>query len=114
MTWLIAKHLFTFFSFFLSKEEAIDRRTYIPPDNYDTEAMKQFRSYLEETGVEGTFKNMVKLLLNRPTLPYNPYPGFVLRFRQYAEKLVSQRLVVLCWNLTRCEHYYAEYTGSLI
>nr|XP_022340995.1 uncharacterized protein LOC111135328 isoform X2 [Crassostrea virginica] len=48
--------------------------------------MKQFRSYLEETGVEGTFKNMVKLLLNRPTLPYNPYPGFVLRFRQYAEK----------------------------
>ena len=78
------------FSFFLSKEEAIDRRTYIPPDNYDTEAMKQFRSYLEEKGVEGTFKNMVKLLLNRPTLPYNPYPGFVLRFRQYAEKLVSQ------------------------
>lgn len=64
----------------------MDRRTYIPPDGYDTDAMKQFRSYLAETGVEETFKKMVKLLLNRPTLPYNPYPGFVLRFRQFAEK----------------------------
>lgn len=68
------------------REEPIDRRTYIPPDGYDTDAMKQFRSYLVETGVEETFKKMVKLLLNRPTLPYNPYPGFVLRFRQFAEK----------------------------
>ncbi|XP_061197779.1 uncharacterized protein LOC133205901 isoform X2 [Saccostrea echinata] len=65
---------------------AIDRRTYIPPDGYDTEAMKQFRAYLKETGVEETFRKLVKMLLNRPTLPYNPYPGFVLRFRQFAEK----------------------------
>jgi hypothetical protein len=48
--------------------------------------MKQFRAYLSETGVEETFQKLVKMLLNRPTLPYNPYPGFVLRCRQYAEK----------------------------
>jgi len=43
-------------------------------------------NYLEDTQVEKVFKKLLQTLLNRPELPYNPYPGFYGRLRAYQEK----------------------------
>jgi hypothetical protein len=42
--------------------------------------------YLKETELKELFDSLLKVLLSRPDLPYNPYPGFVRRFRVQAEK----------------------------
>ncbi|XP_069135817.1 uncharacterized protein [Argopecten irradians] len=61
------------------------RDLYNPPLGYDTVTMQRFRDYLEETELVESFRRLMTLLLDRPELPYNPYPGFVQRFRQNAE-----------------------------
>jgi hypothetical protein len=48
--------------------------------------MRVFMAYLEETEVEPKFEAMVKQLFSQPRLPYNPYPGFVMRFSELEEK----------------------------
>ncbi|XP_021373136.1 uncharacterized protein LOC110463111 isoform X2 [Mizuhopecten yessoensis] len=61
------------------------RELYNPPIGYDTLTMQRFRDYLEETELVESFRRLMTLLLDRPELPYNPYPGLVQRFRQNAE-----------------------------
>ncbi|XP_063416904.1 uncharacterized protein LOC134699224 [Mytilus trossulus] len=69
-----------------SEGGVISRQTYQAPEGYDTPIIRQFREYLDNTGLEQNFKDLIKLLLDRNELPYNPYPGFVNRFRQFGEK----------------------------
>lgn len=69
-----------------SERQIVPRETYQAPEGYNTPLIRQFREYLENTELETNFKDLVKLLLDRNELPYNPYPGFVARFRQYAER----------------------------
>ncbi|VDI02688.1 Hypothetical predicted protein, partial [Mytilus galloprovincialis] len=68
-----------------SEGGVIPRQTYQAPEGYDTPIIRQFREYLDNTGLEQNFKDLIKLLLDRNELPYNPYPGFVNRFRQFGE-----------------------------
>lgn len=69
----------------------LTRDLYQPDLGFDTVVMQRFRAYLEETKLVDTFRRLITLLLDRPELPYNPYPGFVQRFRQNAEVWVLTR-----------------------
>lgn len=63
------------------------RAAYVAPDGYDTPGlMSIINDYLNKTELEKRFTELLHLLLNRPQLPYNPYPGFATRLRPYAEK----------------------------
>ncbi|ELU05200.1 hypothetical protein CAPTEDRAFT_227162 [Capitella teleta] len=42
--------------------------------------------YLRKTELEELFNSLFKVLMSRPELPYNPYPGFVRRFKVQAER----------------------------
>ncbi|KAL5017357.1 hypothetical protein ScPMuIL_006946 [Solemya velum] len=64
----------------------IRRNTYQPPKNYDTPLMRMFRDYLNKTGLESNFRCLLHRLMDRPNLPYNPYPGLAKKLRKYAEK----------------------------
>nr|CAB3262982.1 uncharacterized protein LOC100186104 [Phallusia mammillata] len=44
------------------------------------------KQYLKDTGITANMADMTKQLLQLNVLPYNPYPGFVRRFRRLAER----------------------------
>lgn len=69
-------------------QEVIERpRGYKPPaPDFNTEHMKVFLAYLEETEVQTKFRALMKQLFSLPMLPYNPYPGFALRFSGLEER----------------------------
>lgn len=73
-------------SFMFQLSQAVPRAQYKPPANYHSPGMTRFERYLEETQVEQIFKKLLHMLLNRPELPYNPYPGFYGRMRMHQEK----------------------------
>ncbi|XP_078338617.1 uncharacterized protein LOC111132219 isoform X2 [Crassostrea virginica] len=50
--------------------------------------MKVFLAYLEETEVQTKFRALMKQLFSLPMLPYNPYPGFALRFSGLEERFL--------------------------
>ncbi|XP_048752215.2 uncharacterized protein LOC125663853 isoform X2 [Ostrea edulis] len=50
--------------------------------------MRVFMAYLEETEVDQKFRDLVKQLFSLQRLPYNPYPGFVMRFSGLEEKFL--------------------------
>lgn len=69
-------------------EEVIERpKGYKPPTaDFNTDHMRRFLAYLEETEVQKKFQGLMKQLLSLPMLPYNPYPGFVMRFSGLEER----------------------------
>ena len=66
---------------------AVQRAAYIAPAGYDTNGlMSIIRDYLDKTELETNFSRLLHVLLDRPQLPYNPYPGFATRLRPHAER----------------------------
>ncbi|KAK2148606.1 hypothetical protein LSH36_489g01012 [Paralvinella palmiformis] len=64
-----------------------------PSNKYQDVVAKQLNvdiatvtNYLNDTGIEEIFRQMMGFLLALPELPYNPYPGFVRRFKSYMER----------------------------
>ncbi|XP_012941652.1 uncharacterized protein LOC101846023, partial [Aplysia californica] len=57
-----------------------------PPGPAGAVLMNKVRNYLSKTGIEEEFHNLVRKLLSRDELPYNPYPGIALRLRPFMEK----------------------------
>jgi hypothetical protein len=57
-----------------------------PQDAFLQANLTLMNDYLKETELKELFDSLLKVLLSRPDLPYNPYPGFVRRFRVQAEK----------------------------
>lgn len=65
----------------------ISRDRYHPPDDPLLRAhLTLVNEYLRKTEIEDLFNSLLKVLLARTDLPYNPYPGFVRRFRVQAER----------------------------
>ncbi|KAK3084141.1 hypothetical protein FSP39_008897 [Pinctada imbricata] len=75
-----------------SSDDVIPRGKYESEEpDYDTGEMKRLRRYLEETELEMSFHKILGVLLDLPFLPYNPYPGFVRRFRAIAERYAMSK-----------------------
>ncbi|KAK7483727.1 hypothetical protein BaRGS_00025048 [Batillaria attramentaria] len=67
----------------------LQRAAYVAPVGYDTSGlMNIIRTYLDNTGLEKNFSELLHFLLDRDELPYNPYPGFATRLRPHAEKFI--------------------------
>ena len=62
------------------------RAQYKPPQGYFSPSLARFEKYLEDTQVQVLFQRLLYMLLNRPELPYNPFPGFYGRLRMNMEK----------------------------
>lgn len=62
------------------------RSRYQPPAGYQSTSMTRFEEYLEDTQVQVIFRKLLHMLLGRPELPYNPYPGFYWRMRVHQER----------------------------
>ena len=63
------------------------RDKYHPPNDPVLRAnLTLVNEYLQRTEIDEIFNGLVRLLLTRTDLPYNPYPGFVRRFREQAER----------------------------
>ncbi|WAR03612.1 hypothetical protein MAR_010170 [Mya arenaria] len=69
----------------------VPRATYKPPANYHSPSMARFEAYLEKTEVQNIFRKLLHMLISRPELPYNPFPGFSGRIRMYQERFHLQR-----------------------
>ncbi|KAJ8312010.1 hypothetical protein KUTeg_009383 [Tegillarca granosa] len=87
----------------IKSEEDIPRIPYQPEPGYDTLTVRRFREYLEETQIEEYFHKLLRLLLDREELPYNPYCGYVVRMRQRDEKFhmdfePTHKIKALLWN----------------
>ncbi|GFO22599.1 hypothetical protein PoB_004910400 [Plakobranchus ocellatus] len=50
--------------------------------------INRVRNFLTSTGIEKEFRNLLRILLSRDELPYNPYPGFAVRLRPFMEKFL--------------------------
>ena len=71
-------------------ERFLLRNDFVAPDEANYQAfLELIRTYLEDSGVEQAFQDLSGILFSKQELPYNPYPGFARRFRQYAERLVK-------------------------
>nr|XP_006820474.1 PREDICTED: uncharacterized protein LOC102804097 [Saccoglossus kowalevskii] len=63
------------------------RYNYDPPDDPQVAAnIAMMIKYIQDTELEIVMSQLCQSLLNRPELPYNPYPGFVRRLRRHSEK----------------------------
>ncbi|XP_077995877.1 uncharacterized protein LOC144449240 [Glandiceps talaboti] len=70
-------------------EELISRQryNYEPPTDPQVAAnISMMLKYLNDTDIDNVVSQLCYSLLNRPELPYNPYPGFVRRLRRHSEK----------------------------
>ncbi|PVD32773.1 hypothetical protein C0Q70_08219 [Pomacea canaliculata] len=64
------------------------RIQYVAPPEYDTVGlMNLIQTYLDKTGLEKNFFQLLHLLLQREELPYNPYSDLALKLRPYAESI---------------------------
>ena len=93
-------------------QEVIERpRGYKPPaPDFNTEHMKVFLAYLEETEVQTKFRALMKQLFSLPMLPYNPYPGFALRFSGLEERWA--RITKFSWKNITCNHNHIFLTNE--
>lgn len=97
-------------------EEVIERpKGYKPPTaDFNTDHMRRFLAYLEETEVQKKFQGLMKQLLSLPMLPYNPYPGFVMRFSGLEERfLLNLNDGTLIYSLMNTE-FDSSYLGEVV
>ncbi|XP_048252459.1 uncharacterized protein LOC124151887 [Haliotis rufescens] len=66
--------------------ETSPRALYRAPPGYELQSLHYIRQYLEDTRMEENFSQLLRMLMERQTLPYNPYPGLVTRLRPHVEK----------------------------
>ncbi|ESO97729.1 hypothetical protein LOTGIDRAFT_152822 [Lottia gigantea] len=66
--------------------DILARGRYDAPLGPNARLTNQIQEYLDQTGLETNFKMVLNRLLNRTDLPYNPYPGFAVRMRKFAER----------------------------
>ncbi|CAL1528765.1 unnamed protein product [Lymnaea stagnalis] len=63
-----------------------------PPGPVGAVTINAVRHYLNRTGIESQFQNLLHKLLSRDELPYNPYPGFAVRLRPFMEKFHTDKV----------------------
>ncbi|GFR98568.1 hypothetical protein ElyMa_002772400 [Elysia marginata] len=59
-----------------------------PPGPIGAVLMNRVKNFLASTGIEKQFRHLLRMLLSRDELPYNPYPGFAVRLRPFMEKFL--------------------------
>ncbi|XP_070573292.1 uncharacterized protein [Ptychodera flava] len=72
-----------------------DGDDFVPRQRYNYEApedpqvaanISMIIKYLNDTEIDDTVSQLCYALMNRPELPFNPYPGFTRRLRRHSEK----------------------------
>ncbi|XP_053375797.1 uncharacterized protein LOC123534926 isoform X2 [Mercenaria mercenaria] len=91
------------------------RKRYQPPPGYYSPSLARFEQYLEDTQVQVIFRKLLHILLNRPELPYNPYPGFYGRLRVHQERFhlekhPRQRILASLRNILKDTYIQNLYT----
>ncbi|PAA81648.1 hypothetical protein BOX15_Mlig004104g2, partial [Macrostomum lignano] len=56
-----------------------------PRDHHLGETINEFQKYLNETRIEKTFLGLLRILLKKKMLPYNPYPLFLTNLYRFSE-----------------------------
>nr|XP_039252364.1 uncharacterized protein LOC120329685 [Styela clava] len=76
----------------VSVEEIHERPVLTPlKDKEIMQSVGLVRQYLRDTGVNANMNKFTSALLQNNILPYNPYPGYIKRFRKLSEKFHTRR-----------------------
>ncbi|XP_060578920.1 uncharacterized protein LOC132735904 isoform X2 [Ruditapes philippinarum] len=91
------------------------RNRYQAPPGFFSQSLTRFEQYLEDTQVQVIFRKLLQILLNRPELPYNPYPGFYGRLRVHQERFhlekhPRQRIMANLKNVLKDSYIQNLYT----
>ncbi|XP_046549318.1 uncharacterized protein LOC124259254 [Haliotis rubra] len=55
--------------------ETSPRALYRAPPGYEVQSLHYIRQYMEDTRMEENLRQLLRMLMERKKLPYNPYPG---------------------------------------